>query len=98
MVSLLLNDFEEHPSDWLWQTDLRGQLRHVATGLAQNLGVATADLQARSLIDLISSMCRDWRRADQSNLTVLSNHLNGELPFRDVVVPVLMQRFCLSRP
>ena len=92
VVGLLLNDFEEHASDWLWETDVRGHLRHVANRLAQNLGVSTADLQGRSLVGLISSMGRDLRTADQSKLAVLSNHLNGELPFRDVVVPALVQR------
>ncbi len=91
VVGLLLNDFEEHASDWLWETDGRGHLRHVATRLAQNLGVVTADLQGRSLVGLISSMGRDLRRADQSMFTVLSNHLNGDAPFRDVVVPALVR-------
>ena len=92
VVGLLLNDFEEHATDWLWETDARGHLRHVATRLAHNLGVAAADLQGRSLIGLISLMSRDLRREDQSMLTVLSNHLNGDVPFRDVVIPALVQR------
>ena len=91
VVGLLLNDFEEHASDWLWETDGLGRLRHVATRLAQNLGVVTADLHGRSLVGLISSMGRDLRRADQSMFTVLSNHLNGDAPFRDVVVPALVR-------
>ncbi len=91
VVGLLLNDFEEHASDWLWETDSRGRLRHVASRLAQNLGVATADLQGRSLVGLISSIGRDLRHSDQAMFTTLSNHLNGELPFRDAVVPALVQ-------
>ena len=90
VVGLLLNDFEEHASDWLWETDGRGHLRHVATRLAKNLGVAKTELQGCSLVGLISSMGRDLRRADQVMCTVLSNHLNGDVPFRDVVVPALV--------
>ena len=90
LVGLLLDDFEEHSSDWLWETDAQGRLRHVASRLAKNLGVVTTDLHGRSLVGLISLMGRDLRRADQSMFTVLSNHLNGDVPFRDVVVPALV--------
>ena len=91
VVGLLLNDFEEHASDWLWETDQRGRLRHVAARLAQNLGVATADLQGRSLVGLISTMSRDLRHADQAHFDVFANHLASDMPFRDVVVPALVQ-------
>jgi diguanylate cyclase (GGDEF)-like protein/PAS domain S-box-containing protein len=90
VVGLLLNDFEEHASDWLWETDGRGRLRHVATRLAQSLGVAPEDLQGRSLVGVISSMSDELRRADQARFKVLSNHLNADVPFRDVVVPALV--------
>ncbi len=90
VVGLLLNDFEEHASDWLWETDGRGRLRHVATRLAQSLGVAPADLQGRSLVGVISSMSAELRRADQARFDLLSNHLSADAPFRDVVVPALV--------
>ena len=90
LVGLLLEDFEEHSSDWLWETDARGRLRHVAARLAQHLGVATGDLQGHSLVGVISSMSRALRRADQARFTVLSNHFTGVAPFRDVVVPALV--------
>ena len=88
-MGLLLNDFEEHSSDWLWETDRQGRLRHVAARLAQNLGVVTTELQGRSLVGVISSMSHSLRRADEARFTVLSNHLKGEVAFRDVVVPAL---------
>ncbi len=90
LVGLLLEDFEEHSSDWLWETDGQGRLRHVAARLAQNLGVATADLQGHSLVEVISSMGHALRRADQARFTMLSNHLAGDAAFRDVVVPALV--------
>lgn len=90
VVGLLLNDFEEHASDWLWETDRRGRLRHVATRLAHSLGVAPQDLQGRSLVGVISSMSADLRRADQARFKLLSHHLSADVPFRDVVVPALV--------
>jgi diguanylate cyclase (GGDEF)-like protein len=90
-VGLLLNDFEEHASDWLWETDARGRLRHVAPRLAQNLGIAVQQLQGRSLVGLISSLSHDLRSSDQSMSVVLANHLASDAPFRDVVVPALVQ-------
>jgi diguanylate cyclase (GGDEF)-like protein/PAS domain S-box-containing protein len=43
IIGLLLNDFEESASDWLWETDLSGAMTrgaqrfHQATGIAQNM-------------------------------------------------------------
>ena len=51
LVGLLLNDFEEHSSDWLWETDGQGRLRHVATRLAQNLGADKTRITLNPLAD-----------------------------------------------
>jgi diguanylate cyclase (GGDEF)-like protein len=36
-TSHLLEDFEQNASDWLWETDRFGHLRHVPAGLAQTM-------------------------------------------------------------
>jgi predicted signal transduction protein with EAL and GGDEF domain len=38
VIGLLLKDFEEHSSDWLWETDREGRLQHVSLRLAEALG------------------------------------------------------------
>ncbi len=90
-VGLLLNDFEAHATDWLWETDARGRLRHVAARLAQNLGVSAEELQGRDFVSAVSSLGTHLRHADQGMFTRLANHLSGIFPFRDVVVPALVR-------
>ncbi|WP_295951621.1 hypothetical protein [Rhodoferax sp.] len=56
LVGLLLNDFEEHASDWLWETDHLGCLRHVSQRLAQAMGVPSADLQGQPLVQRLAAL------------------------------------------
>jgi diguanylate cyclase (GGDEF)-like protein len=44
-IGLLLNEFEAHASDWLWETDATGQFQHVSTRMAEVLGCPVAVLQ-----------------------------------------------------
>ncbi len=53
LVSLLLNDFQEHTSDWFWETDAQGQLCNVSTRFATVLDLLPSQLEARELIALL---------------------------------------------
>lgn len=52
-IGLLLNEFEEGASDWLWETDAAGRLRHVPARMAATLGLSAEVLQNRHLGDLL---------------------------------------------
>lgn len=52
-IGLLLNDFEAGASDWLWETDAQGRLRHVPARMAATLGLSQRALQDRTLDDLL---------------------------------------------
>ncbi|MBY0367573.1 MAG: bifunctional diguanylate cyclase/phosphodiesterase, partial [Burkholderiaceae bacterium] len=52
-VSLLLRDFEDHASDWLWEIDPQGRLRHVSQRLAEQLGQPADALVALPLLSLL---------------------------------------------
>ncbi len=90
LVGLLLNDFEAHTSDWLWETDLHGNLRRVGSRLAQSVGVSPEHLQGSSLVDVLSSLGKQLRREDKARFKQLAVHLQGHVAFRDVVVPALI--------
>jgi diguanylate cyclase (GGDEF)-like protein len=90
-VGLLLNDFEENASDWLWETDRDGNLRHVAPQLAKALGLAPEGLQGQSLLALVSSLGTQLRKGDRTQSEKLKTCLMNDLPFRDLVVPVLIE-------
>lgn len=88
LVGLLLHDFEEHSSDWLWETDRDGVLVHVSSRLAQTFGLSPNDLHRRRFIELLtSSRWRSGSDEEQAFRTFL-RHIQRPAPFRDVPVAV----------
>lgn len=88
VVGLLLHDFEEHASDWLWETDGEGRLRHVSVRLAQAIGTAADTLQGQPFVDVIASLCDTASTPDLEMVDRLRRCMAGGAAFRDVVVPV----------
>lgn len=90
LVGLLLNDFEENASDWLWETDRHGRLRHVSVRLAAAMGVAPALLHGRSMVEMLSAQFPQLRDEEQAMFLHLQACMAQDTPFRQVVVPVLV--------
>ncbi|NBD20368.1 EAL domain-containing protein [Aquabacterium fontiphilum] len=88
LVDLLLRDFEEHASDWLWEISPTGHLRHVSARLAESFGLPAKQLVQRSFIELLSWM----RPADDPDaaqaLARLTSCMRMGQPFRDLELPV----------
>jgi len=87
VVGLLLNDFEENASDWLWEVDQRGRLRHAPLRLAQSLGVSVRDLLGKPFLQLLEQMAPDNPSAQQKHANLL-HAMEAGLPVRDIVIPV----------
>ena len=58
-IALLLNDFEEGASDWLWETDVEGRLRHAPARMAATLGCRIEDIQGQFLLAVLARHARD---------------------------------------
>ncbi|MBN9426719.1 MAG: EAL domain-containing protein [Burkholderiales bacterium] len=88
LVGLLLHDFEEHSSDWLWETDSDGVLVHVSSRLAQTFGLSQNDLHRRRFVELLAS--DQWRSgSDEAQaFQAFMLHIQKSAPFRDVPVAV----------
>jgi diguanylate cyclase (GGDEF)-like protein/PAS domain S-box-containing protein len=56
LIDLLLRDFEENASDWLWEISPTGHLRHVSPRLAECFGQSSKSLQAQPFVELLSIM------------------------------------------
>ncbi len=87
LVGLLLNDFEEHASDWLWETDNQGCLRHVSQRLAQAMGVPSAELQGQPLVQRLAALSPQMVPAHAAMFQALEVCLAQQQPFRAVLVP-----------
>ena len=55
VITLLLNDFENGTSDWLWETDQNGQLKYFSPRLSEILQRETNDLMTASLRGALAS-------------------------------------------
>jgi len=86
LVSRLLHDFEAYASDWLWETDERGRLRHVSVRLAEALGATPEQLYARRLVDVLPF--RSHNDAHCETMETLGRRLAGSEAFRDAVIGV----------
>lgn len=76
-VKLLLNQFEDHPGDWLWTIDREGRLVDVGAPFAEACGVAPELLQGLALIDLFD---------DTPERSTLARHVKVGGPFRDLTL------------
>lgn len=76
MLSVLLQDFEQHANEALWETGTSGHLNHLSPRLAALLGVTEEDIRSRSLGALLE------RRAI-AGLDELQQALDAGHPFRE---------------
>ena len=84
LISLLLNDFQENASDWLWQTDVNGALTRVSDRFAEAAGKTQSELHGALLSDVIDGR-REYRSPE---LTDLLKRMTLHAAFRDVTLPV----------
>ena len=84
LIGLLLTDFQEHASDWLWETDASGILRHVSDRFAEAAGQPPSQLQETSLAELLSGKYE----YNPSQVIEVLHHMTRKAAFRDIVVPM----------
>ncbi len=88
VVKLLLRDFEESASDWLWETNAEMELQRVSPRLAEVARKSPDELHGKFPQVLLGDMRNDQRAA--SPLGKLSRLLNQRSAFRDLVIPVIV--------
>lgn len=91
LVGLLLHDFEENASDWLWETDRQGHLAHVSARLAEAMGTPADTLLGQSLVSALAATFKPADDQNQAELAHLARCLAQSAPFRDVVVSVMVR-------
>ncbi|HEY1856145.1 putative bifunctional diguanylate cyclase/phosphodiesterase [Acidocella sp.] len=89
LIKLLLRDFEESSSDWLWETNAKMELQRVSPRLAQVVQRPAASLSGHFpdalLGEVMDSACHPDAQVER-----LRRVLEERLPFRDLVVPAVI--------
>ena len=83
VVSLLLSDFEEGASDWLWEVDANGRLTYVSDRMVAAAGVERANLLGQPMSDLCGAA-----EGPDGPVAALSALFIEQKTFRDVVVSI----------
>ncbi len=89
VIGLLLRDFEENASDWLWETDRLLRLTHVSPRLAKVTGKPAELLQGLSLRTLIFTLA-SARSGDEDATLDIIRSLDARAPIynREITVRV----------
>lgn len=82
-VSLLLRDFEQHASDWLWEVGRDGRLRHVSRRLAERLGQTVEALIDQPLLEVLARHLPPGDGDARQRLDRLGSALAAAEPLRD---------------
>ncbi|MBY0256375.1 bifunctional diguanylate cyclase/phosphodiesterase [Methylobacterium sp.] len=88
-ISLLLHDFEENTSDWLWETDAKGRLQHVSERIAQVAGESVAALRNAPFEALFVGTRRPRPMGD--DIAEILSLMAERKAFRERVVEVTMR-------
>jgi len=86
-VSLLLRDFEEASSDWLWEIDSSRRIVRASPQFCRAVGLDPLTVNGRPFLELLAGP--GWENGDFApGLRQLAANLKQRESFRDVVLPV----------
>lgn len=91
IISLLLRDFQESSSDWLWETDERFVLNHASPRFAEVLHKPLNDLRNSEFLTLLLGSDQNIPSEASEALDELLGNLKNHIAFRDLVVPVMVK-------
>lgn len=91
LIGLLLNDFEEHGSDWLWVVDRQGRITHASSRLIEMLGVREEDLIGRNAVEAMGLTDAGTRSADDAGaIRAMLSLVADRQPLSNLELPVLI--------
>ncbi|MGI4985782.1 MAG: PAS domain S-box protein, partial [Janthinobacterium lividum] len=86
VVGLLLREFEQESSDWLWRTEANHRLEHISERMVEVLGTSEHDLHGLHFLDWITALIDDSTVA-VARLASLADAFDRREAFRDLLIP-----------
>ena len=84
-ISLLLKEFQENASDWLWQTDAEGRLVDVPQRFVDVAQMPSELLRSARLVEALAMLCP----SDGPAVASIAASLDKREPLHDVIVHVV---------
>ena len=88
-IGILLRDFEESSSDWLWETDAALTLRHVSTRFAEVAQRSSGQMEI-NLFQLLAGPAGWGAEPVEESMRQLRQRVEARTPFRELVVPAVL--------
>jgi two-component system, sensor histidine kinase len=85
IISLLLKEFQENASDWLWQTDAEGRLIHVPERFAEVAQIPAQLLHGAKLVEAMEMLCP----SDGPAVAAIGASMAKHEPLHDVIFHVV---------
>jgi len=89
VIKLLLRDFEENASDWLWETNADMELLNVSDRLAQVAGRPKEHISGVFPYAMVAD-AQHFEQRGGGPLQRLAWFIEQRAPFRDIVIPVIV--------
>jgi signal transduction histidine kinase/CheY-like chemotaxis protein/HPt (histidine-containing phosphotransfer) domain-containing protein len=80
-ISLLLKEFQENASDWLWQTDAEGRLIHVPERFVEVAQIPARSLHRARLLEVMETLCP----SDGPVINGIAALMENREPLQDVI-------------
>ncbi|MEI8145876.1 MAG: EAL domain-containing protein [Alphaproteobacteria bacterium] len=91
LIGILMHDFEEHTSDWLWETSTSGELTMVSGRFGEVVRQPREALIGRTLLSFLSDRGTDEsRRRGKSSHETLAEMMGRRAAFGDAEVAVMI--------
>ncbi|MCV2403995.1 EAL domain-containing protein [Marinomonas sp. C2222] len=87
-ASVLLNDFEEKASDWLWEVDKYGHLQYVSQKLTQATGSDSQNLLHFPFVNILESLLDTEERNALEQLQKVNLALSKRADFSNILLPI----------
>jgi two-component system, sensor histidine kinase len=84
-ISLLLKEFQENASDWLWQTDAASRLIHVPERFVEVAQIPLPALQGAYFAEALKKLCP----SDGPTVAAIAAQMEKHEPLHDVIVHVV---------
>jgi diguanylate cyclase (GGDEF)-like protein len=86
-IGILLRDFEESSSDWLWETDATLTMRHISPRFAEVSLRKPQDMEI-GFFELLTGSAGNMPIIQDRAIAALRRCIETHAPFRELVVPV----------
>ena len=96
MISMLLGEFEENASDWLWETDSLGRLAYISTKFSEMANLPLETLKGKSLLRVMARGS-DGPPEPANSWRAITECLHQRTPFRDLALQIWVEgepRWC----